>query len=181
MLWILFFSQTYAVDTSFYPHIENDTKFHTIYDSDMANSTNIINNSRDISGDIYTISFKEDERINKLVQYAYNKCINNIWPWDIKKNWYNYSCLNLILTFTAENWWWHWDRVSPTNDYWLCQLHYKRHKDFIDSPEFEQPENQIQYCLEVWQDAYKKGRMPRVAYSKRNAMKSRFIITHTHE
>jgi len=175
MLWIAFFSQVYAVDTSFYPHIEDANNLDS--DNNVMDSLiqrRILNSSVDVT--VTSIQFKEDERINALVQIAYNKCINAIWPWDIKKNWYNYSCLNLILTFTAENGWWHRDRVSPTSDYWLCQLHYKRHKDFIDSPEFKEPANQIQYCLEVRQDAYKKWRMPWVAYSNRNAMKSRFTI-----
>lgn len=171
-LRILFFSQTYAVDTSFYPDIDDVP--------DRLNNNNVLpDRSNVMSSDnkVYTrIEFKEDERINNLVQIAFGNCIDHLGSGDHKKNWYNYSCLNLILTFTAENGWWHRDRVSPTSDYWLCQLHYKRHKDFIDSPEFKEPANQIQYCLEVRQDAYKKWRMPWVAYSNRNAMKSRFTI-----
>lgn len=170
LLWILFFSPTYAVDTSFYPDIENNVwnennlvrKFDTTYSRDGYN--------------VSSISFKWDERINNLVQVQQKICLDTIWPWDHWNNWYNYSCENQTLTRTAENWWWHRDRVSPTSDYWLCQLHYKRHKNFIDSEEFKDPINQIEYCQEVWEDAYKKWRMPWMAYSNRNKMKERFLI-----
>lgn len=171
-LRILFFSSTYAVDTSFYPDID-----------DVPNrpSSNTILYNRDIflSSDnkVYTrIEFKEDERINNLVQIQQNICLDTIWPWDHWKNWYNYSCENQTLVRTAENWGWFWDRVSPTNDHGFCQLNYRRHKNFIDSPEFADQYRQLEYCNQVWMDAYKKWKMPRMAYSNRNAMKDRFLI-----
>lgn len=182
LLILLFFSSTYAVDTSFYPDIDDvtsNTKWTNLYISASANDSDMqySSMSRYTWNKVLTISFKEDERINTLVQVAFNHCINRLWAGDHKKNWYNYSCENLILVWTAENWWWHRDRVSPTSDYWLCQLHYKRHKNFIDSEEFKDPINQIEYCQEVWEDAYKKWRMPWMAYGNRNAMKERFIIS----
>jgi len=171
ILWVLFFSQTYAVDTSFYPHIEDDSVPNVL----------LIDNNATVGNDsipnIQSISFKEDERIDKLVQIQQKICLDTLWPWDHKKNWYNYSCENQTLVRTAENWGWIWDRKSPTNDHWYCQLNYRRHKDFIDSPEFADPVKQLTYCNEVWMDAYKKWVMPWMAYSNRNAMKSRFIIT----
>lgn len=161
-LRILFFSSTYAVDTSFYPDIKKDVQRSNNLDNSVSNNMNAI----------LTISFKSDERINNLVQYAYTKCLEVIGD----TNWY-YSCVNMVLTFTAENWWWFWDRVSPTDDHWICQLHYRRHKDFIDSPEFKVSENQIDYCIWVWQNSMQRNKMPWMAYSKKEKMKSRFIIT----
>lgn len=41
-------------------------------------------------------------------------------------------------------------RISATNDHWICQLHYKYNKKFIDSPEFKDVYNQIDYCYEKY-------------------------------
>ena len=107
-----------------------------------------------------------DPRIDELMRYAYTHCVDSIWSWDIIKDRINYSCQEQSRTRTKENWAWWWRVVSPTNDHWICQLNYKRHKDFIDSKEFSDPINQIHYCQEVWQDSIKKWKMPRVAYWK---------------
>lgn len=55
------------------------------------------------------------------------------FPYDSDANkvanyWYEQSSWNLdmIATFIAENGWFDKLRVSKTNDYWLCQLHYNR-------------------------------------------------------
>jgi len=54
--------------------------------------------------------------------------------------------------------------VSVTNDHWLFQLHYKYHKDFINSKNFLDPFKQVDYGISVWLDAKKKWRMPRHAH-----------------
>lgn len=46
---------------------------------------------------------------------------------------------------------------GATNDFGLCQLHYRYHRDFIDSPSFHDWRNQIDYCWEVYQKAEKRG------------------------
>jgi len=116
-----------------------------------------------------------DDRIDELVKYAYNHCVDSIWDWDIIIKGRNYSCKDQALTRTAENWAWGSRVVSPTNDHWICQLNYKRHNEFIDNKLiFNNPLSQIEYCQEVREDAMKKWKMPRVAYNKRNNMKNRF-------
>lgn len=175
MLWIAFFSQVYAVDTSFYPHIEDANNLDS--DNNVMDSLiqrRILNSSVDVT--VTSIQFKEDERINALVQIAYNKCINAIWPWDIKKNWYNYSCLNMVLTFDSENGAWQKNRVSATDDRWLCMLHKRRHKDFIDSEAFQSDEAQLDYCIGVRQNSMQRWKMPRTAYKIRNKNRYRFAI-----
>jgi len=115
--------------------------------------------------------FIGDERINQLVQYAYNKCLEVIGD----TNWY-YSCVNMVLTFDSENGAWGKNRVSATNDHWLCMLHYKRHKDFIDSEAFQSDEAQLDYCIGVRQNSMQRGKMPWTAYKIRNKNKYRFAI-----
>lgn len=117
-----------------------------------------------------------DNRIADLVKYQYDHCIGRIGGGDIIIDGVNYSCENQSMIRTAENGAWGYWVVSPTNDYWICQLQYKRHKDFIDSDEFDDPINQIHYCQEVWEDAMRKQKMPRYAYRHRNAMRDRFIF-----
>lgn len=63
----------------------------------------------------------------------------------------------MMLTIKWES----WRRpyvISKTNDYWLFQLHYKYHKKFINSKEYKNQKNQIDYWISVWIDAKKKNR-----------------------
>jgi len=115
-----------------------------------------------------------DERINELVRYQYTHCVERIGTGHIRIKGRNYSCLNQTFSRTAENWARWWRVKSPTNDHWICQLNYRRHKTFIDKPEFKDPYNQIHYCQEVWEDAMKKWSMPRVAYWNISNVKHRF-------
>lgn len=179
LLILLFFSFTYAVDTSFYPDIDDGLQNDNVYyvsNNDM-NDDNVRQDNVYVNTDsnlqTKEISFIWDERINNLVQYAYNKCLEVIGD----TNWY-YSCVNMVLTFDSENGAWGWRVVSPTSDYGICALHYKWHKDFIDDKErFENPHNQIDYCIGVRQNAMERNKMPRVAYAGRNKNKYRFIIS----
>lgn len=117
-----------------------------------------------------------DKRINSLIQYQQKHCISNIGEWSIIINWRDYWCDKQTLTRTAENWAWGWWVVSPTRDYWICQLHYKYHKKFIESEKFEDPKEQIRYCQEVREDAMRKWTMPWYAYNKIYKVKHLFLI-----
>ena len=62
--------------------------------------------------------------------------------------------------------------ISPTGDYGECQLNYKYHKAFIDSPDFQDWRVRILYCAEV----YARGNGSSFAgYYVRNTVKNRFI------
>lgn len=118
--------------------------------------------------------FIGDERIELLVKDAYTHCVDRIGTGTNIVRGRSYSCMNQVLTWTAENGAWGWRVKSPTNDHWICQLNYRWHKSFIDSEEFKDPMNQIKYCEEVWENAMLKWSMPRAAYAKRNSKKYLF-------
>lgn len=101
---------------------------------------------------------------------------------DISTIFYNSGWLDMVTTMIGENWWFNKDIVSITNDHWLCQLNYKRHKDFINSPEFKDPYNQARYCTEVWKDAIKKNRLSTTfyAYNHRSIYKKRVSVLTRH-
>lgn len=101
---------------------------------------------------------------SSLATHIYQKCLDKLW--DVQGK---YSCEELIYTFTVENGGWIIDRRSPPNsngtrDYGLCQLNYRWHKNFIDSDDYHDPHKQLEYCLEVWVDASRKGTMPRYGH-----------------
>ena len=117
----------------------------------------------------WTISvkwFPEDSIANRVV----NKVLNEVG-------------IDMVLTLIWENWTFRLDRKSMmigTNgyyDYWLCQLNYQYHKDFIDSKDFKDWEKQTEYCIWVWNDAVKKNKLSTTfyAYKTRNAHKDRII------
>lgn len=87
---------------------------------------------------------------------------------DISTIWYNINWLDMVTTMIWENWWFDKDIISITNDHWLCQLNYRRHKDFINSTGFKDPFNQAYYCAEVWQDAVRKNRLSTTFYAYKN-------------
>lgn len=102
-----------------------------------------------------------------LASYAYNTCMRE-W----KSEWY-YGCKNLVLTWNAENGWWNKDAVNTSNSNWtidkgLCMLNDAYHNDFLTSEWFDNPLAQLDYCLNVWQDAERKGVMRWYAYAVRH-------------
>jgi hypothetical protein len=102
-----------------------------------------------------------------LASYAYNTCNKVIT--DTGK----YSCQELVRTWNAENGWWRWDAKNTANsngthDGGLCQLNSAYHAKFIKSKWFNNPLAQLDYCLQVWQDAQRKWSMPRYAYNVRH-------------
>jgi hypothetical protein len=42
------------------------------------------------------------------------------------------------------------NRISKTQDYGLCQLHYSYNKKFINSEDFKDPYKQLDYCYEKY-------------------------------
>jgi len=89
---------------------------------------------------------------NALVSYAYEK-----------------GGKDFMLTLGAENGTWEKNRCSGVNsngyrDCGICQLNRKWHSNFIDSPEFQDPYKQIDYCLRVYNDGIEKGRITTTFY-----------------
>jgi len=79
--------------------------------------------------------------------------------------WYD---VEMLETFVAELDTCKFDTVSETNDYWICQLHYKYHKEFIDSDMFDNPLHQADYCAQKRKKAKSEWRMPRYWYRVRS-------------
>ncbi len=87
---------------------------------------------------------------------------------------------DIILTFLSEN-----DSMwlrRPSGFKWfdgnhwygICQMYYTWHKDFIDSPEMDDPYLQMDRCIGIWNDAKARNRIWQTfhAYSFRhNALK----------
>ena len=111
--------------------------------------------------DLKHLSDYQDE----FATHLYNKCME-VMPNVIGK----YSCESIVKTYNGENWSWVVELKSwmvgsnGYSDYWLCQLNMEYHMLFIKSKDFKDPYKQLDYCLWVWQDAYKKWTMPRYAH-----------------
>lgn len=59
--------------------------------------------------------------------------------------------MDMILTFIAENGWFDATKVSRTNDYGLCQLHYnKTNARWIDDERWSDPMFQAEVCVDKW-------------------------------
>lgn len=78
--------------------------------------------------------YDQNSVIQDYANYAYN-----IWGMDFVK------------MIECENGQRDPQRVSKTHDYWLCQLNYRYNKKFINSPEFDDPYKQLDYCYEKFQ------------------------------
>ena len=75
----------------------------------------------------------QEEKITHNWNYAYE-----IWG------------IDFVKLIECENGRWDPKRVSKTHDHWLCQLHYKYNKKFIDSSDFNDPYKQLDYCYEKY-------------------------------
>lgn len=121
--------------------------------------TEIIEEKKEETLIIYKTIFETTDPRQAIINYAYTK-----------------GWLDFLLTLDWENWQWTTGRRSNiiwANWYWdfgICQLNYKYHKDFINSDNFKDPYKQIDYCLEVWQDAIKKWRLKTTFYAYKNRM-----------
>lgn len=108
------------------------------------------------SADYVSISHLQWEERYEPATYAYNKCMDYWLTWA-------YSCEEMLKTFISENAMRNPILKSATNDHWICQLNYRVHSRFISSDIFKVMDRQIDYCVNVWVDASKKGTMPRYA------------------
>lgn len=77
--------------------------------------------------------YSTDSVIQDYVEYAYE-----VWG------------IDFVKLIECENGRWDPKRVSKTHDHWLCQLHYKYNKKFIDSSDFNDPYKQLDYCYEKY-------------------------------
>jgi hypothetical protein len=85
------------------------------------------------------------------------------WAWQISPD------PNWIMTIERES---GFDNaISPTGDYGECQLNYKYHKAFINSPEFKDWRIRILYCAEVYSRDNGKSFS---GFFVRNTVKNRF-------
>jgi len=75
--------------------------------------------------------FMRDDFRQDLVEYAY-------------KLWW----MDFVTMIECENWQRNPERKSKTNDFGLCQLNYRYNKKFIDSEEFKDPYEQLDFCYE---------------------------------
>jgi hypothetical protein len=110
----------------------------------------------------FSDGYKEEKTVENLSVYRHE------WN-DHRNEWLDYLYVNsgydrdMILTFLSENDNMGIDRPSnfKGNDgnyaYGICQLYYTYHKDFINSPGFQDPYVQMDYCIGVWNDAEKRG------------------------
>ncbi len=77
--------------------------------------------------------YASDSVVQDYVDYAYD-----IWG------------IDFVKLIECENGRWDPKRVSKTHDHWLCQLHYKYNKEFINSSDFKDPYKQLDYCYEKY-------------------------------
>ena len=82
---------------------------------------------------IQHIWFASDDYRQAIVQKAYN-----LW-W-----------LPFVIMIECENGTWDQNRISRTNDHWICQLNYRYNKEFINSDLFNDVNKQLEYCYEKW-------------------------------
>jgi hypothetical protein len=108
------------------------------------------------------------EEQNQWINYAYNRCgIDCVKTWEGESGWR----LNIVSK----------PNTNGTKDYSLCQLNSQYHWDFINSEAIKDPYKVLDYCIAVWNDAKKKGRLKTTfyAYNVRNTpgINKRFSIS----
>ena len=103
--------------------------------------------------------YASDSVTQDYVNYAYD-----IWG------------IDFVKLIECENGTWDPNRISKTNDHWLCQLHYSYNKEFINSPDFKDPYKQLDYCYEkyktnpnlrYWPNRKRKGKKGSDYFSNR--------------
>lgn len=127
--------------------------------------------------------------VNRITKKKYR--LYGVWyfsPEDPKQDLINYAYKkggrDFLLTLNGENGTWSWDRKSDRvwsngySDYGLCQLNGQYHAKFIFAngqnikgwwgKDFKDPYKQVDYCLEVWHDAIRKGRIKTTFYAYKN-------------
>lgn len=134
-----------------------------------------------VSGESELTQKKDEEKSLSVYRHEWNDERNEWLSYMYEKSWYD---RDMILTFLSENdnmWlnrpsnktWYDWNRA-----YWICQLYYTIHKDFINSESFKDPYKQIDYCIWVWNDAKNKWRVATTfyAYSFRNNAAKKLVF-----
>ena len=116
----------------------NAVQFKPIECADILNQ--IVETNEMVPENKYTIGvvwFPEDSLANEIVNYWYDQSNGDI---------------DMIATFIAENWWFDHTKVSKTNDYGLCQLHWnKTNRKWIEDERRSDPMYQAEVCLDKWQ------------------------------
>lgn len=83
---------------------------------------------------IWVVGYPEDSLANEIVNYWYDQSSGN---------------LDMIATFMAENWNFDHTKISKTNDYWLCQLHWNStNRRWIEDERWNDPMYQAEVCLD---------------------------------
>lgn len=109
---------------------------------------------------------------------------------DDKQNWLNYLYekswydKDILSTFLGENWTFGLERRSFIKwnnwyyDWWICQLNWQYHKKFINSPDFQNPYKQLDYCIWVWNNAKSRWILKTTfyAYNTRYKQESNFLF-----
>lgn len=95
--------------------------------------------------------------ISSFVSYIENKeIVYHTWfPENIQKqilvNYaYELGWIDFVKMIECENWNRDPNKISATNDYWLCQLNYRWNKNFILSKDFKNPLRQLDFCSFKW-------------------------------
>ena len=97
------------------------------------------------------------EKVQEGIQAEYHEefIVHNWYSADsVIQDYANYAYeiwwIDFVKLIECENGTWDPNKVSKTNDHWLCQLHYSYNKDFINSPDFKDPYKQLDYCYEKY-------------------------------
>lgn len=97
-------------------------------------------------------TYGEGDERNKFITYTVNK---------LKENGFN-NWMDIVTTWQHEGDWqpeaYNGANSNGTFDKGICQLNSAYHSNYINSPEFQDPYNQIDYCMSVAMDARNKGR-----------------------
>lgn len=99
--------------------------------------------------------------------FDYDSIANRVASYRYDNNEDKDDAISMIGTMLRENGWFNTNSVSPTRDYWLCQLQYNStNKIRIDDPRWKTYEFQMEVCLDKWKAVEDKN--IRAAYKYRN-------------
>jgi len=105
--------------------------------------------------------FPEDSDANRIARYRYE---NSKWDMD------------MLQTFVCENWGFNVATVSPTHDFWICQLHGNSTNNvWILDERWGNREYQAKACLDKWNAVQNKNAW--ACYKIRNNYGDRFILS----
>ena len=98
---------------------------------------------------------RQAEAVKELsIEERLRNICNPDWHWPR-------SCDHMIATFKHESWL-RTGSVSPTNDYWICQIHKAHyHRWFFNVPDRTDLEHQLNYCVGIRQNHFDRKLHPR--------------------